>query len=144
MPDSIKIPTVLETFFAQFECAPKGSQRIIRNISVPGQNGVALMKGEKRAEPFNGTSVVWVPTTLYVADNAALTRQLYDELVGEIVTIDLQGVEYADICVLSVMCRPHSPLVATMFGVQPDGTEINADAYEVTADWEFVYAGTVA
>jgi len=131
------------TYFARMECNPQGSQRLIRDISVSGQNGVALRREEKRARIFHANTIVYVPTTIYVAEEAAELRQFYDETVGQVVTLGLQGVEYPNICVLSVQVKTHMPLVGVYFGLRPDGIEITADAYEVSAEWELVYAGAV-
>lgn len=143
MPDSILIGGV-ETFFANMICNPRGAQRIIRRIDVPGMNGVALRKEEKIPGEFPGRSEVYVSTTAYSAENAALLRQLYDEIVGEIVTLSLQSVDYNDICVIDVEVQPHIPLVAGYFVVTPTGAIITEDAYLVTANWRFIFAGVVA
>ncbi len=143
MADNLSVGATT-TFFSRLECNPQGAQRIIRDISIPGQNGVALRREEKTVRPFQGTTIAYVPTTSYVAAEAALLRQVYDEFVGEVVTLDHQGVDYPDICVLSVHVHYHMPLVGVYFGLRPDGVEITEDCYEVTADWEFIFAGAVS
>jgi hypothetical protein len=131
------------TYFARMECKPQGAQRILRRIDVPGQHGIALRKEVKQPREFPGTSIVYVPTTSYVADNAAITRQLYDSFVGEMSTLSLQGVDYPDIMILSVEVRPHIPMVDGYDVMQPNSSLMDGHVYEVTADWIFIYAGVV-
>jgi len=132
-----------KTYFAHLEVNPQGARRMLRRIDVPGQNGVAYLSEEKKPVPFKGVSEVYVPTTLYAADNAASLRAVYDALVGEMVTLNAQSVAYLDILVLDMNIRPHVPLVAGYFVNQPDSTEMTEDCYLVTADWDFIFGGVV-
>lgn len=142
-PDYINVAAG-STFFSRIEADPQGAQRKLRRIDTSGQNGVAFLAEEKKPEPFKGISEAYVSTTLYDADNAADLRQVYDELVGQMVTLGLQGVDYDDILVLGVHVRPHIPLVAAYFVYDPDGVQMSEDAYLVTAEWDFIYAGVVS
>jgi hypothetical protein len=139
MPDSINYDagTIL-TYFARLDAAPQGTQQILSDVTSPGVDGVGLRLEARRASPFEGVSEV------YVADinDAAVLRAVYDSLCGKTAVLTVNGKDYSDIAVLSVVVEPFQLVARAIFVTLPDGTtSTGSNAVRVRARWAFQYAG---
>lgn len=139
MPDNIEYAAGgITTYFSRLETNPQGTRRTLTDITSIGVDGVAVRKEELRAPEFGGESLVYTDT----ANNAGLIRQIYEGLVGKLVTIEHQGVDFQNIMVLDVAVSLHRPVVKAFFVILQDGTTSTGTGFEVRATWRFRYGGT--